>query len=100
MRWLGRSLTRRPSTRGARLADKTGKVCQEGQAMRCLLLVLIAVACGCKSSNFWRPKPDNFARRESDRSQKLWAEGNSDTGNLRVGNWNVGSGNNLAGPPP
>jgi len=67
--------------------------------MRCLLLVLIAVACGCKSSNIWRPKPDNFARRALERSQRPWAEGNSDTGNLRVGNWNLGSSKNQAGAP-
>jgi hypothetical protein len=66
--------------------------------MRCLLLVLIALACGCKSNHFWRPKPDNYAQRALERSQKPWAEGNSDTGNLRVGGLNFGSGKNQ-GPP-
>ncbi|MFO0897336.1 MAG: hypothetical protein U0836_07920 [Pirellulales bacterium] len=67
--------------------------------MRVVLLVLLAMACGCKSSNFWRPKPDNAARRSLERTKKLWVEGNSDTGNVRVGDWNFGSRNSQAGAP-
>jgi hypothetical protein len=44
-----------------------------------ILAIAILVACvGCKGSNFWRPKPDNYAKRSADYSK-------AETGILRPG---------------
>jgi hypothetical protein len=38
--------------------------------MRRILAVAILAGCaGCRSSNFWRPKPDNLAKRSADYAQ-------------------------------